>query len=268
MWHVLGGAIVGAVVGAVSGAVSEVVSAAVEGRDINFKAMGKNALTGALSGAASGAVLAATGSTTLAGAAGGTVNGIYNEAKRAAVTGEKFNLGNVGKSAFVGTVSGTVSGFVGGISRGVTSQVTGSNLIGTLVGGTSASVTGGMVNRAIDGNAQTSTFSIKDIGKDILTGGISSLAGYGVYSAASRTTVGGLDKAMQQIGQKVSNDPESKIAGSMVNALNALRTQQCNGSQGDRGTYNQNAGNYLAGKAPKQVTPGVRKLEGQYIADL
>ena len=31
---------------------------------------------------------------------------------------------------------------------------------------------------------------------------------------------------------------------------------------------NPNAGNYLAGKAPKQVTPGTKVLEGQYVDDL
>ena len=41
-----------------------------------------------------------------------------------------------------------------------------------------------------------------------------------------------------------------------------------NGFRNNRGIYGPNAGNYLAGKAPKQVMPGVRKLEGQYVDDL
>ena len=36
----------------------------------------------------------------------------------------------------------------------------------------------------------------------------------------------------------------------------------------NRGIYDPNVGNYLAGKAPKQVMPGIRKLEGQYVDDL
>ncbi len=58
------------------------------------------------------------------------------------------------------------------------------------------------------------------------------------------------------------------LAGTSAGALIPGRGTQGNTGEGQGGNTGTSYGEYLTGKAPTQVSPGIRYLEGQYINDL
>jgi RHS repeat-associated protein len=124
--------------------------------------------------------------TALAGAIGGAAVGAGIEIAKAIYRGESLRDANVlqriGAKALSGAIIGGVTGLTGNLTAGEAAAAL-----------ATASIAGGITERAVDGNDQTNAFSISNIGIDTVAGG----AG-GYIGQAARPYAEDLTYAMRQ----------------------------------------------------------------------